>query len=222
MKEHPIPFTADMVRAILDGRKTQTRRVIKPQFTQLWGFGVKHGDEKFSCHVDIHEADGTWKWVYCPYGMKGDHLWTRETYGVYEDIICCPDDLPNFKDKEGIYHPVVHFAGKENYAWGMYGPPRKRSGRFMPRSAARLTLEIVSIRVGRVQEISEADAIAEGILISTQRRKVGIPYYGVSGEWFIFAREAYQFLWDKINAPRGFGWNANPWVWVIDFRMFKP
>jgi hypothetical protein len=214
MKERPILFSGEMVLAIMDGRKSQTRRVIKPQ-----PFSTPDG----SWHIEMKPRSGysregvlrshlPWR---CPYGEPGDRLWVKETFGVHDTIITLPSDLPNFKDQEGIHHPVVLFAGKENYAWGMYGPPRKRSGRFMPKSVTRIWLEIVKVRVEMVKEISEADAIAEGVdlheafdIVSTEAKR-----HLLKGN---LAIDRYARLWDSINGDGA--WDLNPWVWVIEFK----
>ncbi len=219
MKEHPILFSAEMVKAILEDRKTQTRRVIKPQ--------------------PIHDPDGSWRMemhprfgfnsektmrdmlpFHCPYGEPGDRLWVKETFGVHDKIISCPNDLPNIRNRGGIYHPVVHFAGKELYAWGMYGPPHRRSGRFMPKSATRIWLDIINVRVERVQEILKDDAKAEGISNLWEWNKTRYaehPEHFVRGVLNPYVAN-YSVLWDEINAKRGFGWDVNPWVWVIEFK----
>lgn len=210
MNEHPILFSSEMVKAILDGRKTQTRRVIKPQPEMrfegsCWFYSnmIFVSDEDMQSHLfhDVYGEKGT------PYGAvygdgTADRLWVRETFGVYDSIVCCENDFPNFKEKSGIYRPIVHFAGTENYAWGMYGPPRKRPGIHMPRRACRIELEIVDVRVERVQDISHEDVIAEG------------GPFGYSGS----SDEDFFTLWDTINAKRGFSAQSNPFVWVIEFR----
>lgn len=216
MKERPILFSSEMVRAILEGRKTQTRRVIKPQFTSLYGHGMKLGDDRFSCHVNITKTDGSCAWLYCPYGMVGGQLWVRETWGVYDRITTCADDLPNYQDKAGIHHPVVHFAGKENYAWGMYGPPRKRSGRFMPKSAARLWLVVENIRVQQLQDITRDDAKAEGVSSVWVWTPDRDPKYFNRGVLNPYGAN-YSVLWDTINSDVGKRWDDNPWVWVVEF-----
>ncbi len=220
MKEKPILFSAPMVRAILEEKKTQTRRVIKPQPVQ---------DPDGSWRSEIHPRSGYnteqtmrhYLDLYCPYGKPGDRLWVKETFGVHDTIICNPTDTPNFYGKDGVYHPVVHFAGKENYAWGMYGPPRKRSGRFMPRRAARIILEIVSVRVERVQEISHQDILAEGIKRTDPDSYYLAPLDGVPDFPWTHAGPAFASLWNSINEKRGYGWDVNPWVWVIEFKLVE-
>jgi len=225
MKERPILFSYEMVRAILDGRKTQTRRVIKPQpnnphsfgISPIWGYGIPRGHEdkklhdRFCIHATFNvDGERVDRWLPCRYGQPGDLLWVKETWGVYDGIYCCETDLPNYQDKDGTFHKVVHFAGTENYAWGMYGPPRRRPSIFMPRSAARIMLEIKDIRVERVQDISATDAFAEGVRDG---------YLHQPPDWMDIDR--YGELWDKINGEGNFRWDANPWVWVIEFKVIN-
>ncbi len=212
MKEHPILFSAAMVRAILEDRKTQTRRVMKPQPILVdgeWRFAGAGwtGSKDVALFLPGHSLANRF-----PYGQIGDRLWVKETFGVHDTITTTPNDLPNFKSEDGRYHPVIHFAGKENYAWGMYGPPRKRSSRFMPKSVARIWLEIVDVRVERVQRISQADAKAEGVRALKLEDGGFIP---LCGSDYV---GAYRNLWNELNAKRGYGWDVNPWVWVIEFK----
>jgi len=201
MKERPIPFSGEMVRAILEGRKTQTRRVVKPQPAGAAMMRFLSGKE---AEVVWRDYGGqAWR---CPYGVPGDRLWVREGFGV-----CIGQD-------------VQHAAGiprKENCGGIVYraGPSlRCRCGRLnctdywrpsihMPRWASRITLEVVGVRVERVQDITDDDAVAEGI--DAEENKYDghkIPRVNFSG------------LWDSINEKRGYGWEVNPWVWIVEFK----
>lgn len=148
MKEHPILFSGPMVRAILEGRKTQTRRVVKPQFGQLWGCGIRHGETVISANVDIMTKYGTWKWINCPYGQPGDLLWVRETWCFRNGHMIASKECIQYKAEgfdpiyDSRWHPSIH----------------------MPRWASRLTLRITDIRVHRIQEIKDDDCIAEGVV----------------------------------------------------------
>lgn len=173
MKERPILFSAPMVRALLDGRKTQTRRVVKPQPTATREEAIRTYGKGGTFILEAGFFG-----VRCPYGQLGDRLWVRETWGacagspVYraDDNATCPDG--------GRWKPSIH----------------------MPRWASRITLEVTGVRVERLQDISEEDAIAEGV--PEQR---GDPW-------------AFQCLWDSINGARErCSWAANPWVWAITF-----
>ena len=182
MKERPIIFSGEMVRAILDGRKTQTRRVIKPQPDHI------HTFQKGILLPQIGDKE-----IRCPYGQPGDRLWVRETWAknnpVLDAKVCYRADLMS---------PDL-------------GKPWKPSI-YMPRWASRITLEIVNVRVERVQEITEADVIAEGIGAFTLAR-------GVLSDAPPDPRWKFIELWNSINANRGYGWEINPWVWVIEFKV---
>jgi hypothetical protein len=175
MKERPILFSGPMVAAILDGRKTQTRRIIKPQ-----------------PRTDV-----------CPYGVPGDRLWVKETWA----IVCAGEvqRLPAFeyekvntKDLSAYLDPecdLVYRADVHNDIRG-WRPPR-----YMPKWASRILLEITGVRVERVQDIGEADAKAEGCM-------GGLP--------------VFSHLWDSIHKGKeGREWEANPWVWVIEFKRVE-
>ena len=168
IRERPIIFSGEMVRAILDGRKTQTRRVIKPQ--------------RDYC---------------CLYGKPGDRLWVRETW-------CLGDDLDG---NEAIYFRADAPPG--DYIWS--------PSIHMHREASRITLEVTDVRVERVQEISADDAEAEGIPTHVVEHTFRKCYRG-AGERAAKRIEYFSRLWDNLNAKRGYGWDANPWVWVVAFR----
>jgi hypothetical protein len=194
MTELPILFSAPMVRAIIDGRKTQTRRAVKPQpDDDYWpvGTGPTHAR-------------------HCPYGQPGDRLWVRETWRAHQSFdLAAPNELPKI---DGLHYEA---DGRPRF-WD-FG--RLRSSIHMPRWASRITLEIVSVRVERVQDISEEDARAEGVLRSDWVNDE-------TCEWPDSEREAFRALWDSINGhiktPTGghfrHSWDANPWVWVVEFH----
>lgn len=185
MKERPILFSGPMVRAILDGRKTQTRRIIKnPDF-----YGCPTGD----CpHWNQKECDAAMA-KSCPYGKPGDRLWVKETF------VAPVDGKPVYRASIPYGNLDCHFK-----PW--------RPSIFMPRKASRITLEITSIRVERLNDISEEDAKAEGAEIQKE----------TPGGWVICGprigsyREGYRWLWEQINGADS--WDANPWVWVIEFK----
>lgn len=206
MTERPILFSAPMVRAILDGRKSQTRRAVKPvpPAHMPWNAGLR---ENRSLQPDswvwATDSSGCW-WPHargmpCPYGTVGDRLWVRETYTTGNGVVHA--------------HRINYRADDE------WKPPGAtwRSPRFMPRTASRITLEITGVRVERVQDISRDDAIAEGLI-----RKEGVLetwwQNGLEREGtFLSPVECYRELWDSINGKRA-PWASNPWVWVISFR----
>ena len=182
MKERPILFSAPMVRALLNGTKTQTRRVVK-------------------CHVEDYGIIRHTETV-CPYGQFGDRLWVRETWWRDEEdnsIIYRVDANSDIVDVN------KHETGLAKYNW--------RPSIFMPRAASRITLEITAVRVDRLQDISEGDARAEGArnLDVASGRETLDPY---SRQGSCVAH--YKHIWQEINGPDS--WDANPWVWVIEFK----
>ena len=203
MRERPILFSAPMVRAILDGRKTVTRRVAKLNYA---GRVALRGRQ---WHVDDPNA-----FLACPYGVPGDRLWVRENF------MPAPMEVPPESPRRTRWD-IVYAAGgaEERMAPAAYNPMLYNYERWspsihMPRWASRITLEVVGVRVERLQEIVQADAIAEGgppddQTISAVSREFG--YEDWPRSWF-------AQLWDNINAKRGYGWDANPWVWRIEFR----
>lgn len=205
MKTRPILFSGPMVRAILNGRKTQTRRVMKPQpMLENVFVGGMHRDAWV--WKDTADPAGWLMHSMCPHGKPGDRLWVRETwaYGVHA--------LASERDEDG---PFVYAAdgtdqGRLCSRW--------RPSIHMPRTASRILLDITSIRVERLQKISAADARAEGIA----RDGDGYERFPVDPDapaGQSFTRNpvlAYRGLWDYING-RG-AWDANPWVWVIEFK----
>ena len=212
--EHPILFSTSMVQAILEGRKTQTRRVIKTKnddvdIHSLYWKNAKYDDKRQVAWFNDGERS-TWG-IDNPYGQVGDRLWVRETWAGQDFAVCCENYKPNYKGKDGFYHPVIHKAGKENYAWGMSGEPKWHSGRFMFKTSTRIWLEITDIRVQRLQEISEDDCESEGILFTYLKGnpcRVGCNH------------NAYHELWDSING-KTHPWENNPWVWAISFKLLE-
>lgn len=213
-RERPILFSGSMVRALLAGTKTQTRRVVK-----LRGYP--------GADVVVHDGK-VWKpsrvdyagFVECPYGRPGDRLWVRETWRHIEGgaIYDSAGGMMDAFEDETIYR-----ADRPTY------PGPWKPSIFMPRWASRITLEIESVRVERLQDISGEDAMAEGLKAITKDgrlTKYGIPDSdGLPGtdntgwpwnEWRISPVDAYCVLWEIINGHGS--WAANPWVWVVGFR----
>lgn len=214
MKERPILFSGEMVNAILDGRKTETRRVIKPQFSQIWGQGVRRGEDTYSIHVDIHEKDGSWKWIKSPYGRPGDRLWVRETCylpgsGYFDESGEWRDTV--FTDKSLVKYAATDEPVERKWFDNPYRYfPAKKPSIFMPRWASRITLEVTAVRVERVQDITDLDCYAEGAYHPTWTTAPGWP------------KAEFSRLWNEINAKRGYSWESNPWVWVIEFKRVQP
>lgn len=218
MTEKPLLFSAPMIRALLAGTKTQTRRAVKwrglerglnMQFT---GLSVERSGSNFvltSPTRTSHEYRSVPQ--PCPYGVPGDRLWVRETwaYHVHSQSAARDEDGPFVYAADGQRALQMRLASK----W--------TPGIHMFRWASRITLEITEVRVERLQSISEADAIAEGI----QRWPLGYRV-AVSGapkhesRTFDGAQSAYRWLWESIN---GLGsWDANPYVWCVSFKVVRP
>ncbi|RWH31600.1 hypothetical protein [Mesorhizobium sp.] len=221
MTDRPILFSSPMVRALLAGQKTQTRRVLMktrngtPVEMHPDGRSVPFNDPKqwgfpyYDRSTDSHDV------MFLPDYVKGlfkvgDRLWVREAWRT----TCNIDGVkPRFLDA-GHRSKVTFEADPENrnplWAFG-----RLRPGMHMPRWASRLTLTVTDVRVQRLQEISEADAIAEGL-----RWRDALQAWTAGGDnWptFLDPRRSYAGLWNHLNAERGFGWETNPWVVAVSF-----
>lgn len=228
IKERPIMFSGPMVRAILDGRKTQTRRVVKPQppggveIARLGGDRLPSTGEPMKYHaMTVGQAEDT-QWYSSPYGVPGDRLWVRETWKAgceWDDEK--PSEIDGTHcDGGDIYYPadgrfLAHGYDGQTKDLGtaasadVFGKPR--SPLYMPRWASRILLEVTDVRLERVQDISYHDVLAEGI--STPNRE--------SIEFALQAGQDFQALWDSINAKRGHSWESNPWVWVVEFKRIE-
>lgn len=212
MKERPILFSAPMVRAILDGRKTQTRRIITPQPSG----GVRATRVAVGASLELSDAHG--RPIRIPF-YPGNLLWVRETWAVQHALD--PQKPSEMRPQDARLHYYATESG--------LGGALKRSPLFMPRWASRITLRVTDVRVQRLQEISEEDARAEGLhwwSKDGELRKWGLAERHRSGEldhqepWADMARshtEAFKRLWDAINHKR-MPWASNPWVWAIGFE----
>jgi len=217
MKETPILFSTPMVQAILNGTKTQTRRVATPVKDKTFCGGYKFGFGKQWCAIDYPELANTSK-----YGEPGNLLWVKETFYAY-----------GYWKKNGLTK-----TGKQKWAFidgGIYSYQdekpttiRKNSYRkvgwykrpslFMPKAAARLWLQITGIRVERLQTITEADAKAEGVEWSARQGYVNYISNHPS-DICKYAASSFTSLWLKINGRES--WDANPYVWVIEFKVIS-
>lgn len=249
MKEHPILFSAPMVRAILDGRKTQTRRVVKHQPPEDW-------HPASYCELNGYDRDGELSpdivigWgavnddgdygIKCRYGRPGDHLWVRETWGYRGKSTSSADHfatesvflsyeadedkcarrtvvVPNGSLTDPVIsQSIVGLQQMEEEAYhdalNKWWERKKRIPSIhMPRWASRITLEITDVRVERLNDISEADAIAEGC------KGVNCP---PDHEGDLSPQEEFRDLWQSINAAKH-PWSSNPWVWVIAFKRVE-
>lgn len=194
MTDRPILFSAPMVRAILEGRKTQTRRVIKPQPINPVDLNAFKGGGAF---VD-KSISGKDPLIKCPYGKAGDSLWVRETHALFgggSTVIYAA----NWKE-DAVSRGMDNIPEEVDWKW--------TPSIHMPRLASRITLEITSVRVERLQDISEQDALAEGMTFPEGMEHGSNPV------------DAFRGLWQSINGPES--WDANPWVWVIEFKRVQP
>lgn len=196
-KERPILFSGPMVRAILEGRKSQTRRVIKPQPDEVYkGKPIapcnRLEDDKYGQRRRV-----TGQSVRCPYGQPGDRLWVRETFGI--------------SGNGYFYRADTMQPETVRYSW--------TPSIYMPRKASRITLEVEAVRVERLQEISDEDVLTEGVKSLNWRKYMDPVCYGARASDY---RQIFECGWDEINAKRGFGWETNPWIWVVEFRNMNP
>ena len=206
MKERPILFSGPMVRAILAGTKTQTRRVYKPRELEPYEIIDELDDGRAWPYWFDPNQGPEYHPVVCPYGAPGDRLWVREAFALHR----IHDPTPPAKVKPSLLLGVAYRAT------GDAADGRWRSSLHMPRWASRLTLEVTGVRVERLQAITEEDARAEGIEPRVTFGRTAPRIHVASTH-----REAFEALWDEINAPRGYGWDANPWVWVVEFRRVE-
>ena len=224
MKERPILFSGPMVRAILDGTKRQTRRIVKPQPTtepidrSEWECGPRRNPCPPHLFPFRRPDDEHSHYAYaCPYGVPGDRLWVRERWAAHDTL----DDLSPQRIDEIDEDRNIWYAVDGDSGWGSLLADPSWRGRWrpsihMPRWASRITLEIADVRVQRLQDISGLDAIAEGL----DHVNDGAAAFGVKGfarSWSNDPRVAYRALWESINGAGS--WDANPWVWAISFRV---
>lgn len=224
VKQSPILFSGAMVNAILQGQKTQTRRVVKPQpdfVTNAGECGVKHsvtrhiGGDFVEEWADPVTGNPYVRLVSCPYGGVGDRLWVRESF-------CLTVDDASFWEADKSVEAAFKRHGvqwAEDQEWIIYrgsnphpdldgDAPEWKPSIHMPRWACRIELEITEVRVQRLQDIPYDDAVAEGCDRSE------------STGWHT-AITQFSDLWDSINGKRGFGWDTNPWVWALTFRRVE-
>lgn len=203
MRERGIIFNDEMVRAILDGRKTQTRRPLKWKQTRFTEIGEREDGSKWPWSEDAEHACDFWH--PCPFGAVGERLWVREAF----------------------HNGCDGYSYRADFDW--IGESRKNNSGFlgchdrwtpsihMPRQASRITLEITGVRVERLQDISEDDARAEGV----QPLRGGYWRHYQPGwtQHQLSARGSFVTLWNSLYGDES--WQANPWVWVIEFRRVE-
>jgi len=258
MAERPILFSAPMVRAILEGRKTVTRRVVKLRYP--WDIEETDDGSNWPWHPD-YVTGGEWDgWAHCPYGAVGDRLWVKEAWRAPASLDALSgSDIAERCIAAGYRNPWAPIRFEADNVlnspkdWREFGstpgeatPGRYRNARFMPRWASRITLEVTAVRVERLQDITEEQAVAEGCsaepfpgpwwqgyrdlgngeLVHQQSLGTEPP------EWMIepklmknlshldrAARDAFVCLWESINGAGS--WADNPWVWVVEFRRIE-
>lgn len=226
MRERGMIFNADMVRAVLNGSKTQTRRIIQSAAKNMQARGhevISHrapGDKWYGDYVySMRDRSGVWQdftneqfLAKCPFGQPGDRLWVRETWST---------DFANYYPNDRVWYAaddnrrldievVDGVRGIYSPESDVYVPFRWRPSIHMPRWASRITLEITGVRVERLQDISQADAKAEGCWYG---RGGGEPDFAVS------PADHFPTLWESIYGEES--WQANPWVWVIEFKRVE-
>ncbi|OVX10810.1 hypothetical protein [Klebsiella pneumoniae] len=198
MKERGMIFNGEMVRAILDGRKTQTRRPIKWKQTRFTEIGEREDGSKWPWSEDAEHACDFWH--PCPFGAVGDRIWVRETFAALE-----PGSYEQVKPQEGHcqdlrYAATDRLAKSDADIRGYKWVPSIH----MPRWASRILLEITDVRVERLRSMSQDDARAEGVIAASGPMESGL---------------AFRELWDSIYGEES--WKANPWVWVIEFKRVE-
>lgn len=233
VRERSIIMRAESVRAILAGRKTQTRRVVTTRIPAhrpevfAW-FAPRITENKALEGLWCRDESGTPEFLArCPYGAPGDRLWVRESFRFAcahsdDDTLC----IAYRASQDGLNIGLI--VNNIPRPSGITAPPHSRewlSPLHMPRWASRLTLEITDVRVQRLQEISEQDAEAEGIVRVDDigDGNTAPAYAGTDGSftngWS--AQSAFARVWDALNAKRGFPWASNPWVWAVTFKRVE-
>lgn len=221
VKERPILMSGPNIRPILEGRKTQTRRIIKPQ-PQVTERRLRELGGWVQGMTLSEQVNAAWQSgfvdVKCPHGQHGDRLWVRETHAFIWPDEYEPDNLKDCS--------IEYRADTDGKALPGDWPeesrddperPKWRPSIFMPRWASRIMLEITDIRVERLNEISEEDAWAEGVNVADTLARGDSVGYGPTGKpW---APYLYRSLWESINGSGS--WDANPWVWVTEFRRIE-
>jgi hypothetical protein len=194
MIERPIIFSGESIRAILDGHKTQTRRVIKPQPPEGYVFQSVGTHAAFANPERPKAHQNEWVLVRSPYGgVAENRLWVRETWRPCYCQKCQRNEIP--------VHEIEYRAdGDDPHGW--------KPSIHMPRWASRITLRITAVRVERLQDIKTEDIKAEGVNFAE----------GMT----LLNQRRFEDTWNLINGKRGYTWDSNPWVWVIEFEKVQP
>lgn len=214
LKERPILFSAPMVRALLAGTKTQTRRVVKlaslkPSRSAPYEWELTECNGDVTCYTAAQLVEKK-----CPYGRPGDRLWVREAFALAP---ACSDPDPDFEDDWHVVYrasesdPDAKWIGEDGIAVSPWKPSIH-----MPRWASRITLAITEVRVQRLHDLTEEEARAEGV---ERHDDDGVTYYGPLNNGHACARVEFERLWNEINGADS--WVANPWVWAISFKRVE-
>jgi hypothetical protein len=239
MKERPILFSGAMVRAILEGRKAQTRRVVSPQpeHPHFASRPMLATDDE-GVELYLHSA-ALARAIRCPYGRPGDRLWVRETFkqvasgqleetGAGEAFGLVRYGVAYQADNATVWNErptrVTHVGGTPTGPMHLADQPKLwKSSIHMPRRFSRITLEITGVRAERLQDISGKDAEAEGVKCETADPL----FFHVPTDRTVddvaadYRRNSYRKLWDRLNAARGYGWDVKPWVWCVSFQRIE-
>ncbi len=215
MPEKPILFSTPMVKAILAGRKMMTRRVIKPHIPgrtiKNISWGTFPGSTEFNWIVNYENDITNYFGHVKPRYAVGDILWVRETWCKYVTEHVIDGEKYAYKANtsgEAERCRLDYVKAGFPYQW--------KPSIHMPRKASRLFLKVKNIRVERLQDITEEDARAEGCI--DFHDKIGDGKFDDVAEFDLTARDAFAELWDGLNSKRGYGWDINPWVWVVEFE----
>lgn len=217
IKERPILFKGKMVCANLNGNKTQTRRIVKPQCAFTSGSGFSWKGFLYGAAFNYSETVRNFAFKACPYGKPGDRLWVRETWSVLADRhyayvhYAATEEITKHIDRRRLTAEqdwqLAHWNKKDGWAPSIH----------MPRWASRILLEVVDVRVERLNDISEQDAKAEGIL---QHSGGSYLDYQDEGESYVYGpRDSFASLWSSINGRTS--WNDNPWVWCVTYKRIE-
>jgi hypothetical protein len=223
MKERPILFSGPMVQAILDGRKTQTRRVIKmqpPRGYEIAPYCTGSPDKGWSHYFRRAGVWNSYERFWSPYGITGDRLWVRETFKITRLAEANGETL------DSTFPNICYRADSgtalyiDKKVWDHVTPNdgKFKPSIFMPRWASRINLEITKVRVEHLDDISESDAEAEGVRIPVTpdghwAQCISRKYVPKTPTF----REHFRMLWEEING-KTYPWGSNPWVWVIEFK----
>lgn len=205
-KERPIIFSTEMVRALLDGRKTQTRRLIKGQDLNL--IGIQPETAKRSIAYGRPEVNDL-----CRYGKTGDRLWVREQINCYDGNTLPKQEPPDFDGNLNNYGCEYASVARENIC-----PTSVVSPIYMPRWCCGIELVVTEVSIERLTDISEEDAIAEGLIV-TNLGTAKFYKFSEHGNDYMDAIAAYYSLWNSINTKAGTRACDKPWVWVLKFDV---